>query len=217
MPSLYVVEDKGTLPHLVTLAGIGGKFSNIKKKIVRCGNYEFHHQHHQSAQIELLLNMFDNYVVTQSINLTEVKTKAQAEELMVAMLRFYGALWYWDPTYVDPMGDRKCDLFLSSRDQVIRLVLDLCLSQCERENDCDGLRMIRRIMVPYFRNKSREATSLYARYMLIDLVMELSASERTRTRMNQLVCVNPSGLKGGFMFRDKYNEEAGVNKKSFTC
>ena len=63
MPSLYVVEDKGTLPHLVTLAGIGGKFSNIKKKIVRCGNYEFHHQHHQSAQIELLLNMFDNYRV----------------------------------------------------------------------------------------------------------------------------------------------------------
>ena len=58
MPSLYVVEDKGTLPHLVALAGIGGKFSNIKKKIVRCGNYEFHHQHHQSAQIELLLNMF---------------------------------------------------------------------------------------------------------------------------------------------------------------
>ena len=63
MPSLYVVEDKGTLPHLVALAGIGGKFSNIKKKIVRCGNYEFHHQHHQSAQIELLLNMFDNYRV----------------------------------------------------------------------------------------------------------------------------------------------------------
>ena len=61
-------------------------------------------------------------------------------------------------------------------------------------------------MVPYFRNKSREATSLYARYTLIDLVMELSSSERTRARMNHLVCVNPSGSRGGFMFRDKYNE-----------
>ena len=59
-------------------------------------------------------------------------------------------------------------------------------------------------MVPYFRNKSKEATSLYARYTLIDLVMEHSASDRTRARMDYLVCVNPSGIRGGFMFRDKY-------------
>ena len=76
--------------------------------------------------------------------------------------------------------------------------------KCERENDADGLRILRRIMVPYFRNKSKEATSLYARYTLIDLVMEHSASDRTRARMDYLVCVNPSGIRGGFMFRDKY-------------
>ena len=61
-------------------------------------------------------------------------------------------------------------------------------------------------MVSYFRNKSPEATSKYARYTLIDLVIELTASERTRARMDNYVCVNPSGTKGGFLFRDEYNE-----------
>ena len=39
MPSAYEVEDKGTIPNLVTLAGINGRFSNIKKKLVRCGHW----------------------------------------------------------------------------------------------------------------------------------------------------------------------------------
>ena len=152
MPNAYEVEDRGTIPHLVTLAGINSRFSNIKKKLVRCGNYEFHHQNHQGIQIALLSNMYANYVKITGVNEAEVKTSAEAEELMLAMLRFFGALWYWDPTYQDPMAERNCDLFKVSRDQVIRLVIDLCLSQCERENDADGLRMLRRIMVTWLWN-----------------------------------------------------------------
>ena len=124
-----MMSDKGSLAHLVALAGISGRFSNIKKKIVRCGNYEFHHQHHQAAQLALLSNMYANYVKIQGVDEAEVKTVTQARDLMVAMLRFFGALWYWDPDYKDPMAQRHCDLFKYSRDQVIRLVIDLCFSQ----------------------------------------------------------------------------------------
>ena len=99
MPSPYEVGDRGSLAHLVAMAGISGRFSNIKKKIVRCGNYEFHHQYHQETQLALLSNMYSNYVKIKGINEAEIKTVAQAGELMVAMLHFFGALWYWNPDY----------------------------------------------------------------------------------------------------------------------
>ena len=99
MPSPYEVEDRGSLAHLVAMAGISGRFSNIKKKIVRCGNYEFHHQYHQETQLALLSNMYSNYVKIKGIDEAEIKTVAQAGELMVAMLHFFGALWYWNPDY----------------------------------------------------------------------------------------------------------------------
>ena len=82
--------------------------------------------------------MYANYVKIAGVNEAEVKTSAQAEELMLAMLRFFGALWYWDPTYEDPMVDRRCELFKVSRDQVIRLVIDLCLSQHRDVYMCHG-------------------------------------------------------------------------------
>ena len=68
MPNAYEVEDKGTISHLVTLSGISSRFSNIKKKLVRCGNYEFHHQNHQGIQIALLSNMYANYVKIAEVN-----------------------------------------------------------------------------------------------------------------------------------------------------
>ena len=73
-----MMSDKGSLAHLVALAGISGRFSNIKKKIVRCGNYEFHHQHHQAAQLALLSNMYANYVKIQGVD--------EAEELHGALV-----------------------------------------------------------------------------------------------------------------------------------
>ena len=110
MPSPYEVEDRGSMSHLVATAGDSGRISVIKKKIVRCGNYEFHHQYHQDIQLSLLDNMYTNYVKIKGIDEAEIKTVAQAEELMLAMLRYFGALWYWDPNYQDPMAERSCDL-----------------------------------------------------------------------------------------------------------
>ena len=45
-----------------------------------------------------------------------------------------------------------------------------------------------------------------ASFTVIDLVVELSESIRTKQRMDLYVVVNPSGTRGGGLFRDKYEE-----------
>ena len=62
-------------------------------------------------------------------------------------------------------------------------------------------------MVCYFlASKPDRLDSKYASFTLIDLVVELSESERTRRRMDNYVTINPSGTPGGGLFRDKYQE-----------
>ena len=51
--------------------------------------------------------------------------------------------WYWDPEFDDPLAGRECNLLMSVRDQMIRLVLDLAYDACEKENDALGLRGLR--------------------------------------------------------------------------
>ena len=68
----------------------------------------------------------------------------------------------------------------------------------EEEADALGLRAIKIAMIGYFLNrKQHRQDSKYAAALLFDIVLELSASERTRTRMENTVCVNPSGKLGG--------------------
>ena len=203
MPSEQEVEDKGTLANVSAANGFNSWFSNKKPKIVRCGFYEKHHQHLKAWQTPQMLNMFDNYVKLFEIDLTKLRRRADVVQLILDMLYHFGCLWYWDPEYEDPMKERACDLFKMARDSTIRLILDMSFRQCERENDAVGLRILRRIMIPYFRNKSKEATSAYARNLVMDMVVELSSSERSRARMDNLVCVNLSGTRGGYLFRDK--------------
>ena len=151
--------------------------------------------------------MFDNFVKMKRVNMVgKVWRRVEVEEFLLEMLQSYGAICYWDPEYLDPMAERTCDVFLMARDQTIRLIISLCFKQCERENDALGLRTLRRIMISYFRNKSKEATSAYARNLVMDLVVEESSSERSRARMDNHVCVNPSSTRGGHLFRDKVNE-----------
>ena len=90
---------------------------------------------------------------------------------------------------------------------VSRLILSLLFDVCEAEGDAEGLRAVRRVMVPYFLSKSPEKlVSKYADFTLTDLIVELSASERSRRRMDLYVIVNPSGTPAGGLFRDKYEE-----------
>ena len=143
--------------------------------------------------------MYTNYVSIQGINEGMVKTRAEVEELLCSMLKHFGASWFFDPKAEKPADLMDCDLFRSSLDQVVRLVHTLAYAQCEHQNDSLGLRALRRISVITFLSKSRK--SKYALYLLLDLVIELGSSERTQERMNQLVTVNPSGTRGGFLYR----------------
>lgn len=90
---------------------------------------------------------------------------------------------------------------------VARFLLSLAFDVCEAEEDAEGLRALRRVMVCYFlANKPERLDSKYASFTILDLAVELSESERTRKRMDLYVTINPSGTKGGGLFRDKYME-----------
>ena len=90
---------------------------------------------------------------------------------------------------------------------VTRLLLSLAFDTCEEEGDAEGLRALRRVMICYFlASKPERLDSKYASFTLIDLVVELSQSERTRQRMDAYVTINPSGTLGGNIFGDKFVE-----------
>ena len=97
--------------------------------------------------------------------------------------------------------------FFYVQDMVARFLISLVFDVCESEEDAEGIRVLKRVMVPYFLSKSPDRmVSKYASFTLIDLVVELSSSERTRKRMELYVCINPSGTLGGGLFRDKFEE-----------
>ena len=194
------VEDRGSLLNVMTRLGAHW-FTTDPKQIVKCGNYERIKQHHQAYQVAALVNLFSNYIKAKGTNVALVRNKVEINNLLKDMFQVYGLNWFWEPGFVDPLGDRKCDLLMMTRDQVIRLLWDLAFEECERENDSRGLRALRRVSIPFFRNKSKAATSKYSLYTMIDLITELSASERTRERMNIYATVNPSGTRGGGMHR----------------
>ena len=91
---------------------------------------------------------------------------------------------------------------------VSRLLLSLAFDICEEEGDAEGLRALRRAMVCYFlASKPERLDSKYASFTMIDLVVELVQSPRTRKRMDYYVTINPTGTAGGELFRDKYVEQ----------
>ena len=93
------------------------------------------------------------------------------------------------------------------QDMVTRYLLSLAFDCCESEGDAEGLRALRRIMLCYFlADKPHRMDSKYAAFTLIDLVVELSESQRTRKRMDLYVVINTSGSPGGGLFRDKHIE-----------
>ena len=85
----------------------------------------------------------------------------------------------------------------------------------EGEGDALGLRALKIAMISYFLNRKQERQdSKYAPALLFDLVLELTASERTRTRMENTVCVNTSGKPGDSKHRDMVNEHIVRETKS---
>ena len=200
IPDEGYMEDRGSLKHAMVSLNAPW-FTANQKKINRTGMFERHAQYHQAWQIEALMNMYTNYIKAEKVQESQIRSRVDIEGLLKGMLEKYGCQWFWDPSYKDPLLDNKCDLLLSTRDQVIRLLWDLAFTACEKENDSQGLRTLCRISIAFFRNKSKAATSLYARYTCYHLLVYLTSSKRTQERLNHLVTVNPSGTRGGGMAR----------------
>ena len=196
MPDPFGVDDRGSLAHCSAAMGTNKWLSNKKKKIV--SNFEPHHQHLKCYQGALAINMWENFVRLKGIQVSQLRNTSSVICTLHNMMEEYGARFWWDPAFSDCLPGRD-DLFLSSRDQVIRFVLNLAFSQSEHENDATALRALRRTCVAYFLNHTTK--SKYALHTLLDLVIELSSSDRTRARMDNCCCVNVSGVRGGYMFR----------------
>ena len=167
-----------------------------------------HDQFLGAVQTSYLLNMFDNYMEKNAKKLEAVKDTNSAVSFVLGMFDDFGVQLFFDPSKSVPEKKKgEDDMFSYCKDMVERFLLSLVFDVCEEEGDAEGLRALRRVMVSYFLAKKPERQdSKYASFTLIDLVVELAASERTRKRMDLYVVINPSGTAGGGLFRDKFEE-----------
>ena len=97
------------------------------------------------------------------------------------------------------------DLFVYARDVFVRYLLVLCFDLVEKSQDADSWLALRMTLVTAFLgNNLRTQSSKYAASLLFDIVLELSASPRTRERMRRHMVVYKSGSSP--VFPDKFIE-----------
>ena len=200
-------DDKISLPWMAALTRV--KVSNKSKEIKKNdSSFERADQFIAAVQSSYLGNMFDNYILSNPKALKEVKSEEDAVIFVLGMLDAFNIELYFDPakpTREEVEGED--DMYQYAKEMVERMLLSLVYDICEEEGDAEGLRALRRVMVSYFlAQKPDRQDSKYASFTLIDLVVELAASERSRRRMDLYVVVNPSGTVAGGLFRDKYEE-----------
>ena len=198
MPKRAMMEDEGSLPELVAMAGIQG-ISIDEKKI---GNsYEKHDQLIMCLGHLYVANMFKNYVKVKLNALDQVVDEDSAIEFVLKMLDHFDVEFYYDPDRVELQEGKWDDPANYARDVVARMILSEVFDAGEEEEDASLLRCLRLTMMVYFLNrKYKIQDSKYAAFLLLDEVMEQKASVRDRERMNLSVCVNPSGKRGGGLF-----------------
>jgi hypothetical protein len=201
------LDDKLSLPWFSALTRV--KVTNKAKEIKKNdSSFERHDQFLAEVQTSYLLNMFDNYQMVDKDKLAAVDSYESALTFVLGMLDAYDVQLFFDPEKPLPEKRRgEDDMYVYCRDMVTRFVLSVVFDICEEEGDAEGLRALRRVMVGYFLAKRPERQdSKYAAFTLLDLIVELAASERTRKRMDLYIVINPSGTRGGGLFRDKFQE-----------
>ena len=207
-------QDECSVAKLVAL--VGKTIHNDKKQIVKSDStFERHSQMLADIGKAYGLNLWDNYLLLHPDKLAKVKTKADAENLIVDMFNEFGVLdnLLYDPSKHDPTQHEEVepeqgqdDLFLNSRAGLIRFLLSMCYDACEELGDWENWLTVRRAMVLYFLAKSKNQDSKYAVWTLFDVVVEMSSSERTRMRMSKHMVANLSGTSTGGMFYYKVCE-----------
>ena len=197
MPKRSMMEDEGTLPELVALAGIQG-ISTDEKKI---GNaFEKHDQLLLLIGHLYAVNMFKNFIKDYPTKLGKVKDEVSAVEFVQEMLAKYEVEYYYDPEK-KPSAEHWDDPGNYARNVVARMILGELFDAGEEEEDSCLLRSLRLTMVVYFLNrKFKKQDSKYAAFLFTDEIMEQQASVRDRERMKMASCVNPSGKRGGGLF-----------------
>ena len=203
MPKKAMMEDEGTLPELVAIAGIQG-ISIEEKKI--SNSFEKHDQLLMLTGHLYLANMFRNFVKEDHKAMDGIVNEATAVEFVQSMMDKYDIELYFNPERVVP-EDKWDDPSNYARDAVARMILSEMFDAGEEEEDWFLLKGLRLIMVVYFLNrKYKIQDSKYAAFLMLDEVFERQASERDKERMNRAVCVNPSGKKGGGLFAYVFNK-----------
>ena len=185
------------------------KVSNKGKEIKKNdSSFERHDQFLAAVQTSYFVNMFDNFNEEYPEKLISIKSTDDLVKFVLGMLDSYDIQLYYDPsTQERELCEGEDDLFRYCKEMVSRFLLSEAFDTFEEEGDAEGLRALRRVMASYFvAQKPERLDSKYASFTIIDLVVELAASERTRKRMDLYVTINPSGTAGGGLFRDKHME-----------
>ena len=186
-------------------AWLGGmdKISNSESNIKK--HFEIQDQYITELGVQFLTNAFQNYIGENGGEIN-VNTKKEAQDLILDFLDKSDIKYVFE--FSNASETSKFDDLLSyCRDLCSRTVLSLVLDKMEAERDALGLRALKTTMISYFLNrKQTKQDSKYAIALFFDLVLEQSASERTRTRMENTVCINTSGKPGDGKHRDLVNE-----------
>ena len=199
--------DEDNVDDILTLAWFKSwlnlkNITNQESKIKKPGIFEVHDQYITELGLQFLVNAFENFLEANADTL-EVTSETDAVQLILDFLEESGIKYYFDPESSEEK-DKYDDLLSYCRDLCSRTVLSIVSDKLEEESDAVGLRSFRISMILYFLNRKQDVQdSKYAYSLLLDLVLELSASERTRQRMDNLVCVNVKGKPGEGIHRDK--------------
>ena len=206
------IHDPLTLSWFKGLLGGLDIISSKESKIKKTGNFEIHDQFINEIGIHFITNAFKNYLINNSDKI-RVTDSAEAEKLILDFLDQSEIKYSFDSNNVEEV-DKFDDLLTYCKDLAARTVLSLVIDKMEGEGDALGLRGFRVAMICYFLNrKQNRQDSKYAFALLFDLVQELSASQRTRQRMDETVVINTSGRPGDGKHRDMVNEHVVAETK----
>ena len=150
MPKRAMLEDEGTLPELVALAGIQG-ISNEEKKI---GNlFEKHDQLLHVTGHLYVSNMFKNHLQEEPDALDNIKDESTAVSFVLNMLDKYDVELYFNPDQAQLPEDKWDHPATYARDVISRMILSEVFDAGEEEEDPYILRSLRLNMMVYFLNR----------------------------------------------------------------
>ena len=196
------VDDPLTLTYFKAYLGGFDSITNQESKIKKPGSFEVHDQLITELGLQFLCNAFTNFL-DENCDTIKVDSTAEAEKLILDFLQSSGIVFFFDPKNANE-ADVFDDLLSYCRDLCSRTVLSVVSDKMEEESDAQGLRAFRISMMLYFLNRKQAIQdSKYAYSLLLDLMQELKASERTQRRMDNLVCINVRGKPGEAIHRDK--------------